>query len=225
MAGQIKTILYSSIIKKQILAITGLCLCGFLFTHLLGNCLIYLGADAFNRYAYTLISNPLIYPAEVVLFSLFFIHVAVAIRLVIENHQARPNKYYMKVHTGRGANFASSTMPYTGIITLVFLVTHLLHFKFGPEYLTFLDGKDVRDLYRLVMEYFADPLHVFWYIFAVCVLGVHVGHGFWSAFQSLGINHPNYNMLIKKTSKGFGVIIGLGYSALPVFCYLKGAVE
>ena len=221
MAGQIGTILRSSIIKKQILAVSGLCLCGFLIVHLLGNCLIYVGGDAFNLYAHTLINSPLIYPAEFILFLLFLTHIVMAISLVIENHQARPHKYYMKVHTGRGANFASSTMPYTGIITLIFLVTHLLHFKFGAEYFTIVNGEQMRDIYRLVMEYFADPLHVLWYIFAVCVLGVHVGHGFWSAFQSLGIDHPNYNMLIKKTSRIFGVIIGLGYSALPVFCYLQ----
>lgn len=224
MSGQIRKILSSSIVKKQILAASGLCLCGFLIVHLLGNCLIYVGADAFNLYAHTLINSPLIYPAEFILFFLFLIHIVVAISLVIENHRARPEKYYMKVHTGRGANLASSTMPYTGIITLIFLITHLIHFKFGTEYLTILDEEEVRDIYRLVMEYFADPLHVFWYIIAVCVLGVHISHGFWSAFQSLGIDHPNYNLLLKKASKGFGIVVGLGYSALPVFCYLKGVV-
>lgn len=218
-------ILRSSIIKKQIMAITGLALCTFLLVHLAGNCLLYLGPGAFNSYAHTLTSNPFIYLAEAGLALIFLTHIGLAIRLSIENYQARPEKYYMKVSTGRGATFASSTMLYTGFITLIFLITHLIHFKFGPEYTFIHEGEQIRDLYRLVMEYFSTPLPVAWYIFAVSCLGLHVGHGFWSAFQSLGLAHPRYDGLIKVASKIFGVVVALGYAALPIFCYTRGGIE
>ena len=119
----------SSIVKKQIMAVTGLMLCGFLIAHLTGNLLIIAGPEAFNRYAHGLTHNKaFLYTAEFFLSLLFQTHIVMAIKLTIENKKARPEKYYMKKATGRGATFASSTMPYTGFITLVFLVFHLLIF-------------------------------------------------------------------------------------------------
>ncbi|EQC52406.1 succinate dehydrogenase cytochrome b subunit [Bacteriovorax sp. DB6_IX] len=218
----IKFYLSSSVMKKQVMGVTGLLLCGFLLSHLAGNCLIYVGSDVFNKYAYTLISNPLIYVAEAILAAIFFTHIGLALKLTIENKAARPTRYYMKQKTGRGSTFASSTMPYTGMIILTFMILHLLHFKFGPVYMTTVDGVEMRDLYKTVIEYFQSPLNVAWYIFAMIALGIHVSHGFWSAFQSLGVNHPKYNCLIKCASKGFAALVTLGYSALPIFCYLQG---
>ena len=217
-----KPIPTSSVFKKQILALSGLCLCAFLIVHLAGNCLIYLGSDPFNSYAHTLMSNPFIYVAEAALAFLFLLHIGLAIHLVIENHQARPHKYYMKVHTGRGANMASASMPYTGVFILIFLIIHLINFKFGPMYFTISGEQQIRDLYRLVMEYFSDPFHVFWYICAMCCLGIHLSHGLWSAFQSLGITSVHCTPLLKSFSKFFGIAMTLGYSLLPIFCYMKG---
>ena len=214
--------LNSSVMKKQVMGITGLMLCGFLLSHLAGNCLIYVGSDAFNKYAHALITNPLIYVAEVILASIFLTHIGLALKLTIENKAARPQNYYIKQKTGRGATFASSTMPYTGIIILVFLVFHLINFKFGPVYTATVGGIEMRDLYKTVVEYFLSPVNVAWYIFCMIALGIHVSHGFWSAFQSIGFNHPKYNCLIKFASKAFGVLVTIGYSALPIFCHLQG---
>ena len=212
----------TSICKKQFMAMTGLLLCGFLLAHLSGNCLIYVSADAFNRYGHMLVTNPLILPAEMGLVALFLAHICMAIKLTVENKNARPQNYYLKSKTGRGATFASSTMPYTGMIILIFLVWHLITVKYGPYYVTQVDGKEMRDLYRLLAENFSNPLHVAGYIFCVSALGIHVSHGFWSAFQSFGINHPRCNCLLKCVSKIFGLLMALGYSALPLFLYLKG---
>ncbi|EQC43894.1 succinate dehydrogenase cytochrome b subunit [Bacteriovorax sp. Seq25_V] len=214
--------LNSSVMKKQVMGITGLMLCGFLLSHLAGNCLIYVGSDAFNKYAHALITNPLIYVAEFILASIFLTHIGLALKLTIENKAARPQNYYIKQKTGRGATFASSTMPYTGIIILAFLVFHLINFKFGPVYTATVGGVEMRDLYKTVVEYFISPVNVAWYIFCMIALGIHVSHGFWSAFQSIGFNHPKYNCLIKCASKAFGVLVTLGYSALPIFCHLQG---
>ena len=143
--------LSSSIVKKQIMGLTGLLLCGFLISHLIGNCLIYLGPEAFNTYAHTLITNPLIYVAEAALLAIFLTHIGLAIKLTIENKQARPQGYYLKVPTGRGSTIASSTMPINGMLTLVFLVFHIWLFKFGRHYSVTYQGVEMRDLYHLLL--------------------------------------------------------------------------
>jgi len=153
---------------------------------------------------------------------MFLVHIGLAVVVTLENKAARPVSYYVKAKTGRGASFASSTMPYTGLIILIFLVWHIINFKFGPHYEITHDAIVMRDLYRLLLEYFSNPVHVFSYVFAMIALGIHLSHGFWSAFQSLGFNHPKYNCTLKCAAKVFAVAMALGYSALPIFCYFKG---
>jgi succinate dehydrogenase / fumarate reductase, cytochrome b subunit len=213
----------SSVGMKQVMAATGLALCGFLGTHLLGNLLVLLGPDTFNMYAYKLTSNPLIYLAEAILVIIFLSHIVMAVKLTIQNKLARPVGYLMRTPTGRGSTFASATMPYTGLIILVFLVTHLISFKYGAYYSATVDGQEVRDVYRVVVEYFANQMYVAWYVIAMIATGIHVSHGLWSAIQSFGFNHPKYNCSIKLISKLYGVVIAFGYSALAIFCHFKGA--
>lgn len=215
--------LNSSVGKKQIMALTGLGLIGFLLGHLAGNMLLFVGADAFNFYGHKLTSNPLIYVAEAGLLAMFLTHIGLAFKLVLENNAARPQKYYMKSKTGRGSTFASSTMPYTGLIILVFVISHLMHFKYGAYYTTIVDGVEMRDLYRVVIEYFRNPIWVGWYVFAMLALGLHLSHGFQSTFQSLGINHPKYTPIIKKIGCGLCAIISIGFSVLAVYSHIKGA--
>ena len=214
--------LNSSIAKKQILALSGLGLCTFLVAHLAGNCLIYVGPEAFNLYAHALIENPFIYVAEAGLALLFLTHIGLALHLTWLNREARGVQYNKKVPTGRGATMASSTMPLTGLTILIFLVLHIWHFKFGPYYYAEYDGLEVRDLYRLVVEYFQNPLAVGWYLLAMAALGLHLGHGVWSAFQSLGWHHPQYHNCCRFSSRAFALIVALGFAALPVYCYLQG---
>ena len=95
-------------------------------------------------------------------------------------------KYYVKNKTGRGSTFASSTMPYTGVIILVFLIFHLKGLKFGAYYDVTYDGVLMRDLYRLTFEKFASLPYVAFYVLSMFAMGIHVSHGFWSAFQSVG---------------------------------------
>lgn len=222
MFSKLLNYLNSSIIKKQTMGIAGLLLCGFITMHLLGNLLIFVGPEAFNLYGHTLTSNPLIYAAEAGLLAIFLVHIGVGVRLTIENNNARPQKYYMKQPTGRGANFSSSTMPYTGIIILIFVIFHILGLKFGTYYETSYEGVKMRDLYRLVMEYFRQPSAVLGYVVAMLSLGIHLRHGFWSSFQSLGFNHPKYNNLLILISKAFAFVMAIGFSSLPIFCFYKG---
>jgi succinate dehydrogenase / fumarate reductase cytochrome b subunit len=203
------------------MALTGFGLVGFTLSHLLGNLLIFLGPDAFNFYAYKLTSNPLIYVAEAGLLGMFLLHICLAVILKLQNMAARPHGYYVKNRTGRGETIASATMPYTGLILLVFIIIHLLNFKFGSNYPTTVDGVQMRDLYRTVVEYFANPLYVVWYVFAMLALGLHTSHGFQSMFQSWGINHSKYTPIIQAASLAYGVVVAFGFSALAIFCHFQ----
>ena len=212
----------TSVVKKQIMGATGLMLCGFLFTHMLGNFLIFVGSDAFNKYSHALVSNPLLPLAEVILTLIFVTHIMMALKLTRENKMARPIEYYSRKVSGRGSTFASSTMPYTGIITGVFLIFHLIGIKYGTHYTTEISGVEMRDIYRTTVEYFQSPLHILCYLIAIISLGIHVYHGLWSATQSLGFNHPKYTPKIKIISRMYGLLVIMAYSSFPLFCFFKG---
>jgi len=223
MSSKSSSSFFNSVVKKQFMGISGLLLCGFVIAHLLGNLTLFIGPDAFNKYGYTLTSNPLIYAAEAGLMAIFLVHLVLAVQLVIENRRARPIPYaYSRKHSGRGATLASSTMPITGALTLIFLVLHIRGLKFGTHYETEVNGIVMRDLYKTTIEYFQDPLHVLFYVVAVCSLGLHVSHGFWSAFQSLGLNHPKYMPKIKCAAWAFGIVTAVGFSSLAIFSYFQG---
>ena len=222
MGPKLKAILSSSILRKQMVALTGLLLCGFLVVHLAGNLLLFVGPEAFNLYAHRLTSTPLIYAAEALLGLIFLVHLGLTLKLTLENARARgPLRYHTKRPTGRGATWASSTMPYTGAIILVFIVLHLEALKFGPVYYQNYGGTEVRDLFKTCLEYFAHPQTVAGYILAMVAISFHTYHGFWSAFQSLGVHHPKYTPLIRGLSRAFALLMGTGFSTLPVYCYFQ----
>ena len=202
----------SSIGRKQLIALTGLALCGFLVSHLLGNLLLLVGADAFNLYAHKLMSmGALIYLAEAILSLIFLTHLGLAMKLALENKAARgQQKYYVKNRTGRGETLMSATMPYTGLVLLVFLISHLFHFKFGSYYTTIIDGVPMRDLYRTCVEFFQSPLNTAWYVIAMCAGALHTAHGFQSAFQSIGWNHPLWMPKIKSLGVIYAVTVAGG---------------
>ncbi len=220
-AAPLVTFLSSTIGKKQLVAVSGLLLCGFLVGHLLGNFLLLAGPDSFNIYAYRLTSTPLIYLAEAGLSILFLAHLFLAMNLTYHNKMARPESYYKKTKTGKGANFFSRSMPFTGLIILIFIVTHLMHFKYGSYYSTVVEGKEVRDVYRTVMEYFASPGNSFWYVFAMLALCTHLYHGVQSTFQSLGINSPKWNCTFRLLGRSFGIFVPMGFILLTLWCYFQ----
>ena len=224
MSSTLTITMKSSVVKKQLVGITGLLLCGFLVTHLAGNFLLLVGPEAFNKYGHALTSNPLIYVAEAGLAALFIAHMGMAIRVTLQNKAARPEGYYMKTKTGRGSTFASSSMPYTGLILLAFIIFHLQGIKFGAVYNVTYDGVVMRDLYKLTFEKFSALPYVAFYVISMFAMGVHVSHGFWSAFQSVGFFHNKYTPAIRKASIAFALFVGGGFSFLPVYCFLTGAL-
>ena len=207
----IKT-LSTSIGKKLMMAATGLAFCGFLTAHLIGNLTIYGGKDAFNSYAEHLHSlGPLITVAEFVLLFFAVIHVLTGTILFYQNFRSRPKRYHVNRWAG-GRTIGSATMPYTGFIVLLFIIFHLLNFHFVD--------KSHTTIFNVVSGAFADPVYVFIYVFAMVVAAIHVSHGFWSAFQTLGANHPKYTPLLQGLSIVFSLIVGIGFGFIPVYISL-----
>lgn len=212
----------SSIGRKQLIAITGLLLCGFLVGHLTGNFLLLAGPDAFNLYAHKLASlGPLLYVIEAGLAFIFLSHLGLAVKLNIENMKAR-GKYQQKTKTGRGTTFASQTMPITGVVLLVFLILHLCSLKFGSYYETTVGGVVMRDLYKTTIEYFASPVATGWYVFAMICAAVHTSHGFASAFQTMGWNHGKYFKNVKRLGLVYAIFVGGGFAFVSIWCHMKG---
>ena len=202
--------LESSIGKKIMVAAAGLLLCGFLITHLLGNLLMFVGGDAFNRYAEALEHNPLLPVAEVGLVALFVLHIVLSARATLANRAARPEGY--QVYKGKGARTPGSrTMAYTGTLILVFLIIHVATFKYD------IGGLKGTDLFAHVLGWFANPFYAAFYILAVGGVGLHLSHGVQSAFQTFGLNHTRYTPLVRKVGLAFAFLIFVGFASLPVY--------
>jgi succinate dehydrogenase / fumarate reductase cytochrome b subunit len=221
--------LQTSVGKKSIVAITGALLLGFVIAHMLGNLQIFLGADRINSYAKTLQDlGGLLWVARIGLLVAFVVHIAMAIKLTLENKAARPVPYAVnKVHH---ATLASRIMPYTGTVILAFVIYHLLHFtlaSFNPEYKQLMDDQGRHDGYKMVIAGFSNPLSSLFYILAQACLALpigHLSHGIFSIFQTLGVNHPNIDGRIKLASFGVSMVIFLGNSSIPV-AVLAGVIK
>jgi succinate dehydrogenase / fumarate reductase cytochrome b subunit len=201
--------LWSSVGKKLLMALTGLCFCLFLIGHLAGNLIMYAGKDAFNAYAQRLHAlGPLIMLVELGLLFFAIIHIATGLTLFYQNFKARPTRYKIQKRSG-GRTIGSSTMPYTGILLVSFIVFHLLNFHFVD--------KTTTTIAQIVSEAFKSPLYVILYVAAMIVAALHVRHGFWSAFQTLGANHPKYMPAIMVLSILLSLIVGFGFGLLPLY--------
>lgn len=204
----------SSVGKKLLMALTGFCFIGFLTGHLLGNLTLYGGRDAFNAYAEHLHAlGPLITAAELGLLTLAGIHVFTGMLLFLQNLRARPVRYVVNKNGG-GRTISSRLMPYTGFAILLFLIYHLLQFHFVDKTFT--------TIYDIVSLAFGNVLNITFYIAAMVVVALHIRHGFWSLFQTLGANHPKYMPIIMGASLVFSLIFGIGFGFLPVYVSFSG---
>ena len=166
----------SSVGTKILIGATGLGLFLYLVVHIAGNLMVFFGPAAFNKYAYTLEGNPLIPIVELGLLVIFLLHVYKTIAMFIGNQQARPVAYVRKKYAGPPSrkSLASSTMIFSGLWLLIFIVIHVKAFRYGIEYPWPAGG---RDLYRLEMENFASPLMVAFYVISMVIVGSHLWHG------------------------------------------------
>jgi succinate dehydrogenase / fumarate reductase cytochrome b subunit len=203
----------SSVGKKLMMALTGLAFIGFLAAHLAGNLTIYGGKAAFNGYAEKLQSlGALLHVFRAGLITFALVHVLTGLYLFWLNRRARPVGYGTYASAG-GRTLSSRTMPYTGIAILAFVVYHLFHF-------TFVD-KSATTVFDMVTAAFNRPLIMLLYAALMIVVAFHVRHGFWSAFQTLGINHPKWMPAVSAASIAAGVLVALGFGMLPLLVALR----
>lgn len=191
--------LSASIGKKSIMAVTGSLLGFFAIFHAAGNATALLGREAFLSYAGHLHSLGFVLKiAELLLAGIFLLHAATGILLTVENFLARPRRYQLKSNAG-GRTFASQTMIYTGAAILLFLPVHLRNFHFRNEL------QPIADLVREVLQ---QPVFALLSAVAALCLAVHVSHGFWSMFQTLGLDHPKYQPFMQGCAMVCSLFIG-----------------
>jgi succinate dehydrogenase / fumarate reductase cytochrome b subunit len=208
----------SSILKKVLVAVTGLCMVAFLLGHLAGNLLLYAGAGKFNEYAAFLESKPfLVYPAETGLILFFLLHLYLALKATLENNAARPDAYAVKLTAG-DSTLASRTMIWSGAAVALFIVAHVWMFKFGDH-----DGPG--RMYGMVVRAFANPLIAICYVLAMVVLGFHLSHCIASAFQTLGLLKPHWRRPSRWAGMALGWALAAGFALFPLWGLVLKPVE
>jgi succinate dehydrogenase / fumarate reductase cytochrome b subunit len=215
----------STVGKKYLMGLSGLIWAGFVFGHMAGNMTILVSPDLYNAYGHAIVSNKiLLYGTEIALVSALMAHVILAVLLTKQNRESRGTRYASNPNGEKAASFASEWMAIHGSIILVFIISHLITFKYGPTYETTVNGVVMRDLARLIYEVFSNPGAVAWYLVSLVLLGFHLTHGVRSIFQSFGLLHPAYQPVIKKAGIIYSIVVAGGFISQPLFVFLTRAV-
>lgn len=199
--------------QKAIMALSGAILFLFVLFHMIGNLQVFEGREQLNFYGFALRRFPeALWGARAVLLAAVALHIWSSIKLAVRKNSARPTGYAKRQNVN--SSYASRTMYWSGPILLVFIVYHLLHLTAGyihPGY-RFIEG----DVYHNLVAGFQVWYISAWYIFSMVLLGLHIRHGAWSMFQSLGMNHPRHTPILKKAAAGFAILIVIGYISIPL---------
>jgi succinate dehydrogenase / fumarate reductase, cytochrome b subunit len=218
----------SALGKKVVMAVTGFIGIGFLVGHLVGNLKLYMGIDALDHYSHWLrtVGYPavpksfVVWTARLVLVGSVLLHIHAAYSLTVLNHRARPEKYSQRDYVA--ANYASRTMRWGGVIILLYILFHLADLTLGVEAANpeFVRGH-VRD--NLLFSLSRPPVAIL-YVVANLALGLHLFHGVWSMFQTLGFSHDRFDPWRKHFAIGLAGIITLGNISFPL-AVLTGVVS
>jgi succinate dehydrogenase / fumarate reductase cytochrome b subunit len=211
-----------SLVKKFLMAGTGLVLALFVLGHMLGNLQVLFGSPGpINRYAHFLKSlGELLWLVRLFLLACVVVHVWMAILLTLENRRARPISY-VKDATVQ-ASYASRTMIWSGLIILAFIIFHLAHYTLqivhpifkSLEYVE--DGHRIHDVFGMVLVGFSYPAVVAFYVIAIGLLCFHLSHGVSSLFQSLGVRNDKWRACLNKIALAYAWIIFLGFISVPL---------
>jgi succinate dehydrogenase / fumarate reductase cytochrome b subunit len=205
--------------KKWVMALSGIALLGYVLVHMIGNLHLYEGPMQVNEYADALRTlgghlTPrgfVLWILRIGLAAAFVIHIHAAYSLTLLNHRARPQGYESK-RDYIAASFASRTMRWTGTIVLLFLIYHLADLTWGWLNPDFIHG----DPYHNVVESLSNPVVAGFYLLAMVAVTIHIYHGAWSMFQSMGVNSPRYNSWRRGFAAGFAAIIFVGNCSFPI---------
>lgn len=202
--------------KKAVMAVTGAILALFVFVHLLGNLQIFLGPDQFNGYARTLRHLPeLVWPVRVILLVCVVMHIWSSLQLAVTKSEARPIGYLRSKPSG--SSYASRTMYWSGPIIAAFVVYHLLQFTFGAGGTPY----NPFDTYGNVISGFRVPAVSIFYVIAMGLLCLHLRHGLWSMFQTLGLYHPRHTSRMRRAASLVSLFVFFGFISIPVAVLLR----
>jgi len=197
--------------KKAVMAVSGAILAGFVVGHLLGNLQIFLGPDQFNAYARTLRGLPeLVWPVRAVLLIMVILHIWSSLQLAVIKSEARPVDYVR--HKSSGSTYASRTMYMSGPIIAAFVIYHLMQFTFGVGGTRY----NMYDAYGNVINGFRVPAVSAFYILAMALLCLHLRHGLWSMFQTLGFHHPRHTPRLRRLATALALFIFFGFISIPI---------
>jgi succinate dehydrogenase / fumarate reductase cytochrome b subunit len=219
--------IFSSIGKKTIVAVTGIALVLFVVGHMIGNLTVFFGPEAINSYAMHLRDlGPLLWLIRLVLLACVILHIWFTMLVWKENMEAHPQKY--AVFAPMRTTVFARTMRLTGLILLAFIVFHLAHFTLllvDPGYANYhtdLHGREVHDVYRMVIVGFRNPFVSFFYIVAMALLAFHLSHGVGSLFQTLGITDQKMRFYYEIGGQILAWILFVGYIAIPISVLIFG---
>lgn len=216
--------LNSTLGRKLLMALTGLFLILFLIGHVSGNTLLFKndGGEAFNIYAKFMTTNPAVKILSYLTYISVIAHVVYSIILTRVNKSARPVPY-ASTQASASSPWTSRNMGVLGTIILIFLVVHLQGFWYkmhwGDLPMVEYNGEQYKDLYSIVTFAFQSELLVGLYVLSMVFLGLHLSHGFESAFQTLGLNHVKYSPAIKKLGLAFSIIVPALFASMPLYIY------
>lgn len=215
---RVVTLYQSTIGKKVLMAVTGAAIFGYLVVHMIGNLQIFLGAEVINKYAALLHSTPLLlWGVRIVLLLAFPVHIAMAVQLNARNRQARPVSYGN--YKRQVSSYAARTMMFSGPVLLLFLLFHLAHLTLGYNVVPkpFIEG----DPYNNMVNGFTYSWVFLFYVLAAALVGLHMAHGAWSMFATLGVSHPRYLNIIKEVAFVATVVVAGGFALVPIAVFFK----
>jgi succinate dehydrogenase / fumarate reductase, cytochrome b subunit len=219
--SQAPAFLGSSIGRKVIMAVTGVMLFGYVFFHMIGNLQVYLGPEALNHYAVllrTLLHGAMIWIVRAVMLAAVGLHIWAATSLTLESWRARPKAYGLQ--RWKESTYASRTMRWGGVIILLFVIFHLLNLTTGTVHPNFVEG----DVYHNFVAAFQNVPTSIVYMIAMIALALHLRHGVWSMFQTLGVSHPRYIAWAHAVAWAFAAIILIGNLSFPIMV-LAGVIH
>jgi succinate dehydrogenase cytochrome b subunit len=203
------------------MAVTGVMLFGYVFFHMIGNLQVYLGPEALNHYAVllrTLLHGAMIWIVRAVMLAAVGLHIWAATSLTLESWRARPKAYGLQ--RWKESTYASRTMRWGGVIILLFVIFHLLNLTTGTVHPNFVEG----DVYHNFVAAFQNVPTSIVYMIAMIALALHLRHGVWSMFQTLGVSHPRYIAWAHAVAWAFAAIILIGNLSFPIMV-LAGVIH
>jgi succinate dehydrogenase cytochrome b subunit len=205
----------TSVGKKAVMAATGLIMVAYLITHVLANLMVFQGPAQINAYSRFLHgTGGALWAARLVLLAALVLHIVAAVQLTSRRQAARPVGYAAG-RESQVSTFASRTIRWGGVLILVFLVYHILHFTLGTVHPSFVEG----DPYHNVVAGFMSPLVVAFYELALVAVGLHLYHGIWSSGRSLGVSAPSPHPLKRQLALALALVVWAGFAVIPIAVY------